>query len=156
MKKIFRITIGIIVVIPFVLLVHLFSIFIGKERALKCSGKFATSFAKLLVKLSLPNIRNASEFYKFKSKLKVRLKLWKLLYDLSVEYPDDDTIKLNITNFPFCEALDKLQLPELKPFICQGDLEVAKENENKWEFERIHQIGTGDKFCDHTYERKIS
>jgi hypothetical protein len=31
---------------------------------------------------------------------------------------------------------------------------MAEANQDKWLFERNHQIGTGDAFCDHTYKRK--
>ena len=38
--------------------------------------------------------------------------------------------------------------------MCQADWEIAKDNRDKWTFERSYQIGTGDSFCDHTYKRK--
>ena len=44
-------------------------------------------------------------------------------------------------------------LLEMKPFVCQGDWDAARVHADKWVFERAHQIGTGDAFCDHTYKR---
>jgi len=46
-----------------------------------------------------------------------------------------------------------LGMPELAPYICEGDWAKARSNSHKWGFERMHQIGTGDAFCDHTYKR---
>jgi hypothetical protein len=44
-------------------------------------------------------------------------------------------------------------VPELNSYVCQGDWEIAKEHKGKWEFEREHEIGKGDSYCDHTYKR---
>jgi hypothetical protein len=56
-------------------------------------------------------------------------------------------------NCPFCEVLAALGLSRLSPYVCQGDWAFAEENKNCWGFERDHQIGTGNRFCDHTYRR---
>jgi hypothetical protein len=50
--------------------------------------------------------------------------------------------------------LNTVGLSYLNPHICEGDWAKANENRKKWLFERTHQIGTGDSFCDPTYLRK--
>ncbi len=63
-------------------------------------------------------------------------------------------IVLNYSNCLLCEGFFTLRMSEIGPYLCQSDWEIAKENVDKWDFERNHQIGTGDKYCDHTYKRK--
>ena len=74
--------------------------------------------------------------------------------DVVVEKEDRDVFKVHVFNCPFCEAFNALRMPELSPYVCEGDWEKARANKKKWDFERKHQIGTGDSFCDHTYKRK--
>lgn len=154
MKNIFRQGIGFLVGAPFILLTSLSSLFIGKERAVKLWGPLFTSYAKWIVKLTVPKIKNASEFDRFSSRLKARFRLWRPIYDYSVAYEDRDTLKMNFSNCPFCEVLRSIGLSELEPYVCQGDWAVAEDYADKWTFERQHQIGTGDSFCDHTYKRR--
>jgi hypothetical protein len=56
-------------------------------------------------------------------------------------------------NCPFCEVLNRTGLSDLSGYICEGDWAYARENKDKWLFERKFQIGTGDTICDHTYKR---
>ena len=156
MKKNFRQCIGFIVGSPFIVMTYLSSIFIGKEKAVKLWGPALTSYAKLIVKLTVPKIKNASEFNRFSSGLKARFRLWSPVYDYSVAYEDSNTLKMHFSNCPFCEVLKTLGLSGLNPYVCQGDWAAAKDYADKWGFERSHQIGTGDSFCDHTYKRKVA
>lgn len=155
MKTLFRQVIGVIVAGPFIIMTSLSSLFIGKEKAVKLWGPLLTSYAKWFVKLTVPTIQKASEFDRFASRLKARFRLWRSLYDYSVAYEDRNTLKMHFSNCPFCEVLKNIGLSELRPYVCQGDWAAAKDNAEKWTFERQHQIGTDDSFCDHTYKRKI-
>lgn len=154
MKKIFRQLVGFIVVVPFALMTYIFSLFIGRERAVKFWGPSFTSIAKSSLKWFIPNIKDASEFDRFAPGMKANQKFWKPIFDFSIASPDSNTVKLHVTNCPFCEVLRTLGLSEMTPYVCQGDREFAKDHADKWDFERMHQIGTGDSFCDHTYKRK--
>ncbi len=114
-----------------------------------------TAYAKLFVNLTLPNIRDASEFDRFASRLKANFRhRWRFIYDYAIAHEDRDRLALRFSNCPFCDVLNQVGLAELRPYVCQGDWAAAKDNADKWTFERRHQIGTGDDFCDHTYLRK--
>jgi hypothetical protein len=154
MKFVFRQVVGFLVASPFIVLTYLSAVCVGRERSVEFWGPVLTRYAKGIVKLTVPNIHDASEFDRFASELKTRFQFWKPVYDYSVAYEDRNTLKMSFVNCPFCEALKSVGLSELSPYVCQGDWAVAKDNTDKWTFERQHQIGTGDDFCDHTYKRK--
>ena len=154
MIEIIRQTAAFIILSPFILATYLMILFIGKEKAIGVMGKYVTSISKFAVKLMVPNVKNAEDFDLFVKKFRATSKFWKLLYNFSFLTPDNNTVKLHITNCPFCELLKNIGLSELNPYVCQGDWEYAKTSINKWDFSRENQIGTGDKFCDHTYTRK--
>jgi hypothetical protein len=154
MKKILRQIIGFIVVSPFILLVYITAIFVGKEKAIKTWGSSATFVSKLAIKSFVPNIKNADEFDSFASGMKANFWFVKAVYDFDIAEDNKNIFKLHIWNCPFCECLNVFGLSGLEPYVCEGDWVVAKDNIDKWDFERKHQIGTGDSFCDHTYKRK--
>lgn len=154
MKKIVRFLSGVLFIGPIVLLTYLFSLFLGREKAVRLWGPVITSIAKSGVNLFIPKLKDASEFDFFAERMKKNFWLWKPFYDFTISQDGRDVFQLNVKNCPFCETAIKLGLPELGPYFCQGDWEVAKENKDKWDFNRTHQIGTGDKFCNHTYLRK--
>ena len=154
--KLFRGILSLIIIIPVVLMVYIFSLIIGKQRAIEFWGPMMTFTGKILLLSLIPKINSPSEFDLFSERLEANLWRWKLMYDISVAYKDDDIIKLNYANCPFCAAYKQVGLPEIIPYLCQGDWDFAKENVELWEFERNHQIATGDGYCDHTYKRKKS
>lgn len=141
-------------VFPFALMIYLLSPFIGKDKAIKLIGPLATYVAKFALIFFVPRIKGASEFHLVSSKIKERYWLWKPLFDYSIAYQNQNLVQLHVSYCPFYEALNKLRLKEMGPYICQGDWEIAKDYSDKWDFDRVHQIGTGDNFCDHTYKRK--
>jgi hypothetical protein len=153
MKKTFRRLVGLGFALPFSVLLRLLGLFIGRSKAEEVTGRFVTCAAKHAVRLLVPKIRDASEFDHFVARMKRNSRYWKPFYDFTIDYPDRDTVRLHITNCPFSEALDTLKCACLKRPLCQGDWEVAMSSVGKWMFERRHQIGTGDDFCDHTYRR---
>ncbi len=154
MKKIIRRLIGFIVVSPFILLVYLTSIFVGKEKAIKIYGPSATFVSKQAIKLFVPKIGSADHFDSFSAGMRANFWLWKPFYDFDIAEEDQNIFKLHVLNCPFCECLGSFGLKDLSPYVCEGDWAVARDNSDKWDFERSHQIGTGDSFCDHTYKRK--
>jgi hypothetical protein len=153
MKKLFRLSVGLLIAVPYALAVRVTALFAGKERAVAFWGPYVAAFAKRLVVLTLPRLKSTAEFDRFGAMLKANLRPWRPIYDFSVECIDEDTVQLLVRNCPFCEAFDTLGLSEMRPFVCQGDWEAARVYADKWAFEREHQIGTGDAFCDHTYKR---
>jgi len=154
MKKFIRNTIVALLFSPLIALIYLTSIFTGKDKAITLWGPFMTFLAKLFLRVWVPRIESASDFDNFPSKMKANFWLWRPLFDFQVEEETKDTFKLNLWNCPFCEVLNAAGLSGLSPHVCKGDWDVADENKDKWIFEREHQIGTGDSFCDHTYKRK--
>lgn len=153
MKTVFRVLIGFTVAAPVALLTHMLSFFMGKENAVKRIGPGVTLLARSLQQFFPPKIDNASEFDLFKLKLNHKQKIWRILYDYPIEYPDDDTAKLIIRKCPFAEALENLNISEMGYYMCQGDWEVAKANSGKWQFERHCTVATGGTVCDFTYKR---
>ncbi len=153
MKKSFRLLIGFAVAAPVALLTHLLSIYTGKQKAVELLGPAVTILAQGMQQFFPPKIHNASEFDLFKSKLRDKQKIWRMLYDYPIEYPDEDTAQLVIRNCPFAEAVVHLKISEMGYYMCRGDWEVAKVNSGKWKFERRCTIGTGGTLCDFTYKR---
>jgi predicted ArsR family transcriptional regulator len=86
--------------------------------------------------------------------MKANFWLWKPFYDFDIAEENKNIFKLHVWNCPFCECLNGFGLTGLSPYVCEGDWAIARDNIDKWDFERSHQIGTGDSFCDHTYKRK--
>ncbi len=154
MRKILRLLIGFIVMSPFILLVYITAIFTGKEKAIEKWGPQATFLSKQALKYWVPKINSADDFDSFASGMKANFWLWKPLYDFDITEENKNIFKLNVRNCPFCECLNGLGLKELSPYVCEGDRALAKDNIEKWDFERKYQIGTGDNVCDHTYKRK--
>jgi hypothetical protein len=155
MKSLFRHIIGFIIGSPFVGLIYVSACVVGKQRAIRFWGPAMTAYAKFFVKLTLPRIRDASEFDRFAARLKTNFHhWWCFIYDYAIAYEDRDTLALRFANCPFCEVLNQVGLAELRPYVCQGDWAAAHDNTEKWTFERQHQIGTDDAYCDHTYKRK--
>jgi len=155
MKQTFRKSVGMMLAVPFWVQVKILSLFVGRDRAVELSGPGVTLEGKVLGKLFIiPTIKDPGDFDVFVTKMKARMKLMKPLYDISVEHEDNEKIAFRYANCPMCEAVIALGLPELAPYFCQSDWEIARDFRDMWDFEREHQIGTGDSFCDHTYERK--
>ena len=154
MKNVLRKTIGYSTAVPFYLMIKTVSLFAGRERAVEIVGPFATSLARFSLIFLLPGIKDPAEYGDFKAGMKKKFKFWKPLFDFEIAHEDEDTIELKIDNCPFCESIRQMGISELCPYVCQGDWEFAKDNSEKWTFERSHQIGTGDSYCNHTYKRK--
>lgn len=153
-KRYFRLIVGLLAVSPVVLKVWILTPFLGRKNTAKTCGPGLTAAAKLSLKFWIPKISTAAEFDYFRSKLKSRFWLWKPLFDIAVVEDNQNKLELKITNCPFCETLQRLGCPELGPYVCQGDWEMARQNADRWSFERHYQIGTGDTYCNHTYLRR--
>ena len=152
-KELFRKMVGFAVAGPMVLRVRILARRMGREEAIKACGPGITAMAKRSLKLWVPEIASPSEFEGMTRKMKSRFWLWRPFFDIAVTEDNPHTFKLEVANCPFCEAIQKLGYPELAPYVCEGDWAKARENVGKWRFERSRQIGTGDRFCDHTYLR---
>jgi len=149
LRKIF----GIIIVLPFVIAVKILSILTGQQKAIERIGPVATSIAKQTLKYWVAEISGPKDFDSFSAKMKSNFKFWRPFYDIEVSEENENVFKLCVSNGPFCEALNGFNLQSLSAHLCEGDWAIAKDNPDKWGFERAHQIGTGDSFCDHTYNR---
>lgn len=153
MKTIFRKSIGYIVVLPFAIRYKMLSLFLGQEKAVEVVGPRLTHSAKRFLKFWVPKIDNPQDFDSFPVKMKKNFRLWAPLFDIEISEENNDLFKLYIPNCPFCEALNRIGLSALSRYVCEGDWAIARDNADKWKFERNYQIGTGDSYCDHTYKR---
>ncbi len=117
MKKIFRYMVALLIVFPFIIFIYIAKIFIGKEKAVRLCGPYATSLAKYFLKLMLPQIDKPEDFGLFRSKTKEKFWLWRPLYDFEIKEENENILKLNIWNCPFCEVLSLSGLPELNQHV---------------------------------------
>lgn len=154
MKTRLRKLFGKTVVLPFVLATRVLSYFVGHQRAIEQIGPTATKLAKLALRLWVPKMNGPEDFATFPDRMKKKLWIWRPFYDIEISEENTDIFKLKVSNCPFCEALSSFGLSDLSVYVCEGDWAIAKENSGNWLFERSHQIGTGDTFCNHTYKRK--
>ncbi len=155
MIKIFRYSVAFLIVGPFILFVQFARLFIGKQKAVQLCTPAVIGIAKFFLKLVVPRITRPEDFDMFRLKFKNNFWIWRPLFDFDVKEENDNLLKLNVWNCPFCELFRIVGLQEMNRHVCQGDWELAKENKGIWEFERQHEIGKGDGFCDHTYKRII-
>lgn len=139
---------------PVIILVHLTTLFVGKEQAVSSWGPRITSLAKSSLRFWVPEIESAKDFDSFSPRMKANFWLWRPFFDIAVVEDTNDAFKIKVSNCPACEVFALTGLSGLNPYLCQGDWAKAAENTDRWLFERKHQIGTGDCFCDHTYKRK--
>ncbi|WP_028584433.1 L-2-amino-thiazoline-4-carboxylic acid hydrolase [Desulfogranum mediterraneum] len=153
MKKYLRLFCGLIAVFPLIVSTRLLSIFVGQDKAVKCIGPLATAGAKRLLKYWVPRARKSDDFDSFAARMKENFWLWRPLYDIEIQREEKDVFELYISNCPFCEILNSFGLSTLSRYVCEGDWEIAKEHPDQWLFERSHQIGSGDTYCNHTYKR---
>jgi hypothetical protein len=153
LKRGFRCAVGFVIVAPFVVATKLLTPVVGAQRAVAIIGPLATALAKLSLKLSMPRIGAKEDFDRFALKMERTLMLWKPLFDVEIAERNEDLLKLRISNCPFCDVLSACGHSRLSPYVCQGDWAFAEANKERWAFHRSHQIGTGDRFCDHTYKR---
>lgn len=153
MKRMIRNTFTLIIFSPRILLIYLTALFIGKDRAIQASSAAVTHVAKKVVKLFIPEIASARDFDQLPTKMKSKMWIWRLLYDVKITEDTNDAFQIRLDNCPVCEVFSFAGLSKLNPFVCQGDWAFAAENRDKWTFDRKHQIGTGDSYCDHTYRR---
>jgi hypothetical protein len=154
MKRTIRRFLAFMMLGPQVLWTRFLSIFIGKERAINLCGPFFTKATMPFSRNWVPKLQCASDFDSFSSKMQKNFWLWKPFFDFTIAQNDSDVFKLEITYCPICDVIQMLGLPDLAPYVCEADWQVAKENEEKWIFQRKYQLSTGDSHCDHTYLRK--
>ena len=154
MIKLLRQLVGFIVIGPFIFSIKFLSLFVTREKAVAIVSPLIIKVAKLFVRILVPTVKNASDFDKLKDTITKRARRLWLFYDITIAEKNNNLLKLHVANCPFAEIAERLGYSDTGPFICQGDWELAKDNIDKWDFERKHQIGTGDSFCDHTYKRK--
>jgi len=153
-KKTFRRIAAFLILAPGIIWTYFLSIFIGKEKAIKLCGPFFTLFSKPFSRNWVPKINSASEFDNFSTKMQKGFWLWKPFFDFSIVKDNSDEFKLKITYCPICDVIQTFGLSGLASFVCEADWQVARENEEKWLFNRKYQLSTGDSYCDHTYLRK--
>jgi len=156
MKRALRNSTILLMSVPIIGAVYILALFRGKKNAIALTGPRITRAAKSSLRYWVPDIRDSSQFDVFRTSMARNLRRWKPLYDVTVVEDTPDTFKINVANCPFCEVFSLVGLSEMNPYFCQGDWEKAKDNKEKWTFERTRTIEAGAGFCDHTYRRIAS
>jgi hypothetical protein len=141
---------------PLIVFIHLSSLVVGKEKITRLIGPALTRVAKQSLWWWAPTIVRPEDFDIFVAVMKSLFHYWKPFYDISIAEETNDIFRLRISNCPFCEVFNSTGLNHLSPYVCESDWVVARDNKDMWGFERKHQIGSGDAFCDHTYIKKAN
>ncbi len=153
MKNIIRYPLVFLLLSPVITIVHLSSLFKKREGTVKIFGQIITTLAEFTLHFWSPAIDKPEDFHLFKEKMKKNLRLWKPIADFNITEETDDIFKMHVSSCTFCEVLMKSGLSDISPYVCAADWKRAEVFKDKWLFDRKHQIGTGDSFCDHTYKR---
>jgi hypothetical protein len=146
---------GYVFTIPFILLVYFLRLLIGKQNAVRLTGKLVTKTAALGMGILVPRSKAAFEFDSFKKTLKKNFFTIGPIYDLILVEETGDRIEFKIQYCPVASTFRNLKMGDLCKYSCAADWEVAKMNKGLWEFERSKTIGTGFDCCNHTYIKKI-
>jgi hypothetical protein len=154
MIKILSLSLGFLFTLPFVLQTYSLIPFLGKKRAIRIIGKQLTSTAVLGLKLLIPRIHTKRDYSTFKQKVKRNFLLIGRLYHLKIEHETRDQIEFRFQFCPVSRMLTLFGLSDLCKYSCAGDWKIAKENKEYWTFSREQTIGTGGRYCNHTYSRK--
>jgi hypothetical protein len=126
----------------------------GKKRAIKTIGKLVTKAAALGMSCLVPRIKSPQDYSLFQKAIKRNFLFVGPIYDLLIEKEAKDVIEFRVQQCSVSKAFKKFGLPELCKYSCAGDWVVAKNNRDFWSFSREQTIGTGGKYCNHTYSRK--
>lgn len=154
MKKLFRRIAATAILAPGIAMTYALALFVGRKKAIELCGPLFTWASRPFARNWVPKMESAADFGSFSTKMKKGLWLWRPFFDFSVVKDTGDGVEMKVTYCPICDTLKTLGLSGATPFVCQADWEVAKENRDKWRFQRSHQLATGDAYCDHTYLRK--
>jgi len=146
---------GYVFTIPFVLLVNFLRLLIGKQNAVRLTGKLVTKTAALGMGILIPRAKSAFEFDSFKKTLKKNFFTIGPIYDLLLVEETSDRIEFKVQYCPVASTFRNLKMGDLCKYSCAADWVVAKTNKGLWEFERSKTIGTGFDCCNHTYIKTI-
>jgi hypothetical protein len=146
---------GYVFTIPFILLVYFLRLLIGKQNAVRLTGKLVTKTAALGMGILVPRSKAAFEFDSFKKTLKKNFFTIGPIYDLILVEETSNRIEFKVQYCPVASTFRNLKMGDLCKYSCAADWEVAKMNKGLWEFERSKTIGTGFDCCNHTYIKKI-
>lgn len=87
MKNRFRIMMGLVVAFPFYCLIQVFSIFIGRERAVCFWGPVVTWIITVMAEIVLiPKVTSSLEFDDFATRMKRNINFLKPLYTVNVAH----------------------------------------------------------------------
>ncbi len=154
MMKILSLSLGFLFTLPFVLQTYSLIPFLGRKKALHIVGRQLTSTAVLGLKILIPRINSKRDYSMFKEKVKRNFLFIGKLYHLRIENETLDKIEFRFQFCPVSTMLKIFGLSDLCRYSCAGDWEIAKENKEYWTFSREQTIGTGGRYCNHTYSRK--
>ncbi|OPY89471.1 MAG: hypothetical protein A4E72_01090 [Syntrophus sp. PtaU1.Bin208] len=152
--KILSLLLGFLFTAPFILSTYSLIPFLGRKKALRIVGRQLTSTAALGLKVLIPRIHSKRDYSIFKEKVKRNFLFVGRLYHLRIEHETGDKIEFRFHFCPVSTMLKIFGLSDLCRYSCAGDWEIAKENKEYWTFSRQTTIGTGGRYCNHTYTRK--
>ena len=151
--KTISVTFGALFALPFVLMVFVLQPILGKKKAIKSAGKLLSHYSSFVFRLFIPASKSAGEYSFFQQKLKRNYLILASLNDLTIQQETKDLIEFRVNFCPVSMILRKFSMADLCKYSCAGDWITAKNNQNNWVFKRDQTIGTGGKYCNHTYCR---
>ena len=146
-------TLAFIILMPYLLQYVWVKTTMDKATADQIVGLKFTALAKGLLHKYMPIIQEPSDFDLFYPQALNTMKIFNLLWNFKIQSNQPDEVTLHVAHCPVMDILTLFRLTNLKPYVCQGDWEFANDNAHVWQFDRKHEIGKGDSFCDHTYKR---
>jgi len=141
---------------PFVVLTASLALFVGKERALRVTGKLITLVAASILSAFIPQCGAGEDFSLFRSRIKRRFFRFCMFNNVELFDETEDKIEFRVRFCPVASSFRMLGMAELGKYSCAADWVVAKANRRFWTFRRDKSIGTGFAICNHTYIRNES
>jgi hypothetical protein len=149
--KTVSVTFGALFTLPFILMVYALQPILGKKKTINIAGKMLSHYASIVLSLFIPKIKSPINYSEFQQKIKINYSVLGLLYDLTIQQETKDLIEFRVNFCPVSTVLKYFRMADLCKYSCAGDWLTAKNNRNYWIFKRDQTIGTGGKYCNHTY-----
>lgn len=151
MKTLVRFLLGFVIMLPFALLFHLESFFIGRKKAAGKTGRWLTTFSAWFISSTIPEWKAGNSFPDFRKGIIRNFAAFKIVYDIEVHSESESHVEFRINNCPFTTALTQYGCTILCKYACAGDFVVAKKHRGKWKFSRTHSHGTNSNCCNPRY-----
>lgn len=151
--KSISVTFGFLFTFPFILMAYVFLPIFGRKKSISIVGKLLSQYASFVLSWFIPKIKSGADYFIFQQKIKRNYLVLRLINDLEIQQETNELIEFRVKFCPAATVLKKFGMADLCKYSCAGDWITAKKNQDYWTFKRDQTIGTGGKFCNHTYCR---